>query len=982
LAARSAEIRIGTFRLDLRSGTLLAGDTPVALQPRPLAVLRYLAERPGRVVSGDELLRELWPGTAVTRGVLKVAVRAIREALGDDAASPRFVETVGRRGYRFLEVSPSLAHEASGLPGWSLARPMVGREADLERLRRAFRESQDGTRRIVLIAGEAGIGKTTLLDHLLTGLETRADVGVARGQCLERHGEGEPYLPVLEALGRLCRAGGAEWLVAALRRHAPSWIDELPDLAASEARQPREEGRSTPERMLRELADALAVATAERSLVLALEDLHWSDHATLDLLSCLAQRREPASLLVVGTYRPSDVIVYAHPLRDLKQQLLAKSLCEEIALEPLGAGDVEEYLRLRLGDAPDLPPLAEALHPRTAGNPLFVASVVDDLIANELVVREQDRWRLAATAAEATETIPTGVRQLIEQQADRLAADDRRLLEAASAVGVEFSVATVAAALELPLDDVEQRCEELASRGQFITPAGMVSWPDGTLCGRYRFTHPLRSHVLYLRVAEPRRIRLHRAIAAREEAGYGARAGEVAAELAAHFERGHEWAHAMRHHAAAAHTALRRNAPREAAAHFERALGLLERLPESRARDKTELALRVALAAPLMALRGYSAPEVGASYERARGLCGALGVERELLPVLRGLASHHQVRGELGVARGLGEELLARAAAAGDPIAQVQAHYGHGVTLFHSGEPAPARAHLERALALYRREQHADHARLYGGYDPGVACRIWLAWTLQTLGFAEPARAAAAEALALAEELGHPLTLAFARYGVALVHQRLDEWDEALRLVEQAGALAEEYGFAHERALASIRRGWWLVQQGRSAEGLPELRRGLERHAATGAYAGTDQRILLAAAEAMSGHLDEAHALALAALDEANGREKELDSIELRCGVARILLGIASQKPARERAALEAEAESVLQSALARAREQGARSLELLAATGVARLWHAQGRPQEARDLLAPIVEGWPAGLEPRLVRRAAKLLGELDRSA
>jgi DNA-binding winged helix-turn-helix (wHTH) protein/predicted ATPase len=967
MAARSTEIRFGAFRLDLASGVLRDGGTPVALQPRPLAVLRYLAERPGRVVSGDELLREVWPGTAVTRGVLKVAVRAIREALGDDAARPCFVETVGRRGYRFLEGSPSPASDASGPPDWARARPMVGRDTDLDRLLHLFRESQDGTRRIVLIAGEAGIGKTTLLDHLLAEIEPRADVCVARGQCLERHGEGEPYLPVLEALARLCREGRAEWLLAALRRHAPSWIEELPELAANGAQHSMEEGRSTPERMLRELADALAVATAERSLVLALEDLHWSDHATLDLLSCLAQRREPANLMVVGTYRPSEVIVYAHPLRDLKQQLLAKNLCEEIALEPLGPADVAEYLRLRLGEAPDLADLAAALHPRTAGNALFVASVVDDLLANDRVVRERDGWKLATTAAEATEAIPAGVQQLIEQQAERLHADDRRLLEAASAVGVEFSVASVAAALEQGVDDLEERCEALAARGQFIEPAGLAKWPDGTLCGRYRFRHPLRSHVLYRRIAEPRRVRIHRAIAAREEAAYGARAFEIAAELAAHFERGHDWARAARHHEAAAHTALRRSAPREAAAHFEHALRLLEHLSESRAREEAELALRVALAAPLMAVRGYAAPEVGANYERARALCRSLGAERELLPVLRGLASHYQVRGELGVARALGEELLARTSAAGEPVAQIQADYGHGVTLFHAGEAAQARTHLERALALYRKEQHADHVRLYGGYDPGVACRVWLAWALPILGFPEQARAAAAEALTLAEGLGHPLTLAFARYGVAFSHQTLGEWHEALQLAEQARALAEEYGFAQELAIATMLCGWGHAVLGRVEEGIAELRLGIEGYSATGARLPPDFRVLLVAAEAMGGQLE-----------EGKGRGQELESVELCCGAARILLALAAKKPGHERATLERDAESLLQSALERARAQRAPSLELLAATDLARLWHARGQREEARALLAPILASFPDGLETRALRRATRLLGEL----
>ncbi|HEX2484129.1 MAG TPA: AAA family ATPase [Myxococcota bacterium] len=979
MAARSKEIRFGRFRLELPEGALYDGDEPVALQPRPLAVLRYLAQRPGRLVPGDELLREVWQGTVVTRGVLKVAVRAVREALGEEATAPRYVETVGRKGYRFLGEAEAAREGAAELSRAPHASLVVGRDTDLEQLRAAFRESLDGTRRIVLVAGEAGIGKTTLLDRFLGELETRADVLVARGQCLERHGEGEPYLPVLEALGRVCRESGAARLAAALRRHAPGWVEQLPGLAEASGTQGAEESGSTAERMVRELADALAVATADHPVVLALEDLHWSDHATLDVLSCLAQRREPAQLLVVGSYRPSEVIVYGHPLRDLKQQLVAKSQCEELVLEPLAERDVAEYLRLRLGEAPDRLPLAAALHARTAGTPLFVAGVVDELLENALVVRDPGGWRLAVSADQAAESIPEGVQQLIEQQADRLSPEDRRLLDAASVAGVEFSVASVAAALELALPGAEEACEALAARGAFLQPAGLSEWPDGTLSGRYRFRHPLRSHVLYRRIADSRRVRLHRALAAREEVGYGARAGEIAAQLATHFERGHDWARAAKYHEAAGHTALRCHAPREAAAHFERALLLLERLAPSRSRTEAELALRVALAAPLMALRGYAAPEVGASYDRARTLCKFLGAERELLPVLRGLTSHHQVRGELGVARALGEELLARAAAAGDPVAQVQAHYGHGVTLFHSGAPAPARPHFERALELYRKEQHAEHARRYGGYDPGVACRVWLGWALQVLGLADEAKASAAAGLALAQELGHPLTLAFAHYGTGLVHQTAGEWAEALRLADESSRLAEEYGFAQELAFAKVMRGWGLVLQGRLEEGRADLGRGLELYAATGGRLPATSNLLLAAAEVMSGRLDEAHRIVRAVLDESKGREHGLYTVELACGAARVLLAVAPTKPADERRSLEREAEGLLESALATAREQHAPSLELMAATGLARRRLDSGRRDDARELLAPLVARLSGGRETRDLRRAVKLLAEIE---
>ena len=963
-------IAFGPFRLDLGGGGLRSGDARVAIQARPLAVLRYLAERPGRVVSADELLREVWEGVVVTRGALKVAVRALREALGDDADEPRYVETVGREGYRFLGDAGGAARRAPAATPRARARAMVGRDRDLARLLKAHRESSGGARRIVLVSGEAGIGKTTLVDRLLDEV-ARSGTFVARGQCLERHGEGEAYLPVLEALGRLARDGDGDWLAAALRSHAPSWAAQIAGLGDAD---PDDRDAWTPERMLRELADALAVATRARSLVLALEDLHWSDHATLDLLSCIAQRREAARLLVVGTYRPSDV-ADGHPLRSLKQHLVAKGQCEELSLELLACDDVAEYLRRELGDSADLPALAGALHAHTAGNALFMASVVDDLLSGNRVLREASGWHLAGTAAEATETVPAGVQQLIEQQVERLPIEDQRVLESASAAGAEFTAASVAAALDLDAEDVEARCEALAARAQFIAPAGLVEWPDATLSGRYRFRHPLRSHVLYARIPEPRRVRLHRAIAAREEAGWGARASEIAAELAAHFELGREPARAVPYREAAGRTALRRLAPREAAAHYDRALALLGELPDARERDEAELRVRVALAAPLMALRGYAAPEVGESYERARALGEQLGADRELLPVLRGLASYHQVRGSLGLARALGVELLARAEASGDAFAQVQAHYGHGVTLYHAGEPVAARGHLERALALYRPDPENRHVRVYGGYEPRVACRFWLAWTLRVLGFPAEGRAEATRALALAEALDHPPTRAFAHYGMAVTQQTLGERDAMLRSAERAIALAGENGSAYELALATIIRGWALALTGRLPEGVAELERGVERYTATGARLATGYHMLLAAACGMAGRDAEACDRARRTLDAAKGREGELDAAPLRCGAARIFLAFAAHRPDAERRELEREAEALLDGALAIAREQQALQYELLAAVNLARLWEARGRRGEARELLAPVVGRFGAGRETNDVREAARLL-------
>ena len=206
----------------MKGPRLWKGDESVALQRRPLAVLCYLAARPGEVVGRDELIRTLWAGTYVSRAVLKVAMHAVREALGDDADSPRYIETVGRKGYRFV------AEDAAGGTSTVPSSAMVGRADDLAVLRAAYEQAGGGARRIVFVTGEGGIGKTTLIEHFLAQVADDADTWVARGQCLEQYGGGEAYLPVLEATGRLARDDGKGEVGGILRQHAPTWASQLP----------------------------------------------------------------------------------------------------------------------------------------------------------------------------------------------------------------------------------------------------------------------------------------------------------------------------------------------------------------------------------------------------------------------------------------------------------------------------------------------------------------------------------------------------------------------------------------------------------------------------------------------------------------------------------------------------------------------------------------------------------------------------------
>src|SRR5262245_15261262 len=338
-------LAFGPFHLDDAQGRLWQGDQVIPLRPQSLALLRYLVEHPGRLVTKTELRQHVWAGTHVTDTVLRVSVHEIRQALGDVAAAPRYLATVGRQGYRFLlgdalEVVPP---RTAGL--------LVGRQGDVEAVEQYVQRAAHGARQVVLLSGEAGIGKTTVVELVLARLDLGSGVRVARGQCAEHYGEGEPYLPFLEALGELCHGSQAAAVVGVLRRYAPLWLGQLLGVLseAEQERLQRQVQGASAARMLRELAEALDVLTADVPLVLVLEDLQWSDRSTVEALAYVAQRRGPARLVVLGTYRPVEMALRGHPLRGLVQELCGRGQAVERPLELLSAEAVTAYVTARLG---------------------------------------------------------------------------------------------------------------------------------------------------------------------------------------------------------------------------------------------------------------------------------------------------------------------------------------------------------------------------------------------------------------------------------------------------------------------------------------------------------------------------------------------------------------------------------------------------------------------------------------------------------
>lgn len=582
--------RAGTTkpRLDPVNQTVQTDDQRIQLTPKAFAVLDHLRRRPGQLVTKQELLDAVWPRVHVGDAVLKVAVREIRRTLQDEPRTPRFIETVHRRGYRFIGELPVVDRSAGPPDSRQLtatATGLVGRRHELALLDDEWRQARQGHCRVVFVSGEPGIGKSTLVEGWLGSLTGEENLLCGKGLCLEQQDGGEAYLPVLDALGRLCRGSFSVRLQELLRKHAPNWLMQLPWLVDAAERETLRQSLfgSTRNRMLREFAELVETLTKDIPLLLVLEDLHWSDPATLELLAYLAHREEPNRLCVIGTLRSGDADLSEHPLSRLHQELRLHRRCRELALSGFTAAELALYLQQRLPGAAIPESLTATLYRRTSGHPLFLADAVDHLVTAEVLESGAAGWRLRIPAQEVEIRMPADLRQVFARQLAGLDLAERRVLEAACTVGGDFSAAAVAAILETDVLEIEDICEALARHGPWLQKAEARDWPDGTVAEWYRFSHALRRDFLYESLPAGRCQHLHRRLARRLETAYGDQATGIAADLAHHCERGGDHDRAVHYLQQAAAVDNARFAHREAARHLERAIDLLEQLPAEEA---------------------------------------------------------------------------------------------------------------------------------------------------------------------------------------------------------------------------------------------------------------------------------------------------------------------------------------------------------------------------------------------------------------
>jgi tetratricopeptide (TPR) repeat protein/tRNA A-37 threonylcarbamoyl transferase component Bud32 len=888
------------------------------------------------------------------------------------------------------------AGPAVSLPRAAAARrSCVGRERELQELQSAFEGSSAGGLTLLCVTGEPGLGKTTIVEEFLDGLrERRGTAWVARGRCSERLAGTDALLPILEGLDSLVRGESGDQAARLLKRIAPTWYLQIaPSMGDSTAEALSQESRTaSQERMKRELHSALEELARIRPVVLFFDDMHWSDLSTCDLLSYLGARCRDLPVLLVVTYRPTELHGSKHPFMQVRLAMQGRGACRDLPVGFLTRRDVERLVALTFPEHRFPPELVHVVHARTEGNPLFLSDVLRYLRDRGVLAQEDGAWVLTQPASEIEKDTPESLRSMVQLKIGQLGDDDRRLLIAAAVQGVQFDSAVVAKALGRDPADVEERLQELEKAHDFVRATAEGEFPDRTLTVRYRFVHALYQNGLYAMLTPSRRASLSATVAEAILAFSGDKAKAHAADLAFLFESARDFKRAAPFFLHAARAAARVFAYPEARILAEKGLRAVETLPDSDERAKLELPLSVALGISLMALRGYADPAVGRTHLRSRELCQRLGDERRLFPVLWGLCVYYLIAGQLKKALEVADQMLGPAEASGQPAVLILALHAKGTTLGYMGRLKEARVHLERILTLYDPSQHPFYAAMYV-LDPSVTTHCMLARFLVVMGRLDEALRYVQEAADRARALVHPQSVAYATFYVAWIRHDRGEVDEAAAEVERAMELCTEHGLSQIIEWARLVRGWALCARGRLREGTDEVRRSLAAQRAMHSELERPYCLaILARGLAGQGEFEEAlecvaEALAIVQKSDERSYEAEIYRLGGEVLLARAVeradtavvertgdaLGGGESPSAAD--ALLAEAEAAFEKAITLAREAGAKTLELRALSSLFHLRERTGDPAPVREDLASLLASFTEGLDTPPLVEARRLL-------
>ncbi len=840
--------------------------------------------------------------------------------------------------------------------------PFVGRAEEMALLWNRWQRASDGEGQVVLISGEAGIGKSRLVRQFRKQLAQTSHLWL---ECAGApYFQNTPFYPIADMLqqGFAQRGEGSEAAkLNALERDLKgvglNLADAVPLIAPMLNLPVGEKYPSlmlSPEQQRRRLLATLAkwLFGAVQSVVMVVEDLHWFDASSLELMQLLTEQAATARVLLVCTARPEFRVPWS--LRTHYAQL---------TLKRLQAPDVRELVASVVAHRALSTETIEKVVQRTGGVPLFV--------------EELTRAVLEKGAAEpALREIPATLHDSLMARLDRLG-PAKQVAQIASILGQEFSYELLHAVSELPEDDLQAALIKLAD-AELIFTNGIP--PEAT----YTFKHALIQDAAYDALLKSKRKQLHERVAKVLETQFVGTADAQPELLAQHYTEAALAAPAGFYWHKAGQRAARSSANREAVAHLSKGLELIGTLPETVERCALELVLRTTLGPVLIATKGYAAPEVGAVYDRARELCQRAENSSQLPIVIFGLFAFYLVRADHEKAFTLAKHLLSLAESAQDHALLLQAHNALGLVRFFQGDFAEARDHLERCFALYDSDQDRSLALFYAGQDPGVTSSIFSAWALQTVGYSDQAVQRTQGAITLAQQLTHPYSLAYARGIAAALHQFRQERELTQELGTASLDLATEHEFPFWSAFQRILLGWASVKKGRVDEGIEQMRRGMEAYLATGAELLRPYLLgLLAEASKEKGSTAQALAILAQGLEAVEKTGERFYEAELYRQKGEVLLRSCCEgselSDVTAWSSSSCEIETCFLKAINVASRQQARWFELRATTGLARLWNHRGEKGKAHSTLTKSYSWFTEGFDTADLKDAKRLLDQLD---
>jgi predicted ATPase len=695
-----------------------------------------------------------------------------------------------------------------------------------------------------------------------------------------------------------------------------------------------------------------------RPLVIVFEDLHRIDDQTQALLDLLTDSMASVRFLLLVNYRPE----YRHGWTN-------KSYYSQLRLDPLAAAEETAMLSALLGDDAAIEPVRRLIAERTGGNPFFIEEIVQALFDDGTLVRN---GAVRVTRPLADLRLPATVQGILASRIDRLPAAQKDLLHTLAVIGRESPMrlfAQVAGISETEL------MEDLA-----ILRAGEFVYEQvATADVEYVFKHALTQEVAYNSLLIERRKVLHERTAQSLETMFASQLEDHLSELAHHYSRSRNTAKAVEYLQRAGQQAAQRSANAEAISHLTAALTLLRTLPDTRERAKRELLLHLTFGPVWIATKGYAAAEVERVYLRARDLCWQLGETTQLFVALWGLSACYVTQAKFELACELGEQFLHLARSQQELTVSLEAYRQLGFNLVWAGECGQARACLEQGIALYHPQHHRALISQYGE-DAGVCCLAFVSQALWTLGYPEQAVKRIQDALSLARELAFPYSLALALLWAAYLHQFRREPQAARERAQEVITLAAEHGFPLYEALGTILQGGALVEEGRLEEGIAQIRNGQTAWQALGAEIMRPYYLaLLAEGYGKAGQTQEALIAVAEALDTVHKTGERFYEAELYRLKGTLFLQSGVQGPASRSPAPQTESEACFHQAIEIARRQQAKSLELRATVGLARLLAIQGCRHEASAMLAEIYNWFTEGFDTADLKEAKALLDELS---